>query len=95
MLAAKSFETALKEIVKDIREELVSNESISSLDFRIDVSGRIHDGDLLIEFQIGSSYGTGGEVKGGSLVAVIAEYKRRFGWDERNTPLCLPAVEEV
>lgn len=95
MLAAKSFEVALKEIVKDIRAELSTVESISSLDFDIDVSGRVHDGDINIEFRIGSSYSHGGQVKGGSITAVVSEYKRRFGWDERNTPLCLPAVEEV
>jgi hypothetical protein len=95
MLAAKSFETALKEIVKDMREELTSVESISSINFEIDVSGRVHDGDINIEFRIGSSYGTGGQVKGGSIAAVVSEYKRRFGWDKRNIPLCLPAINSI
>lgn len=95
MLAAKSFEIALKEIIKDIRAELESVESISSLDFEIDVSGRVHDGEIKIEFKLGSTYSVGGQVKSGSIEAIVSEYKRRFYWDERNTPLCLPAVEEV
>lgn len=95
MLSAKSFETALKEAVKDIREDLAKVESISFLDLGVEISGRIHDGDINIEFKLGSSYGTGGQVKGGSIAAVVSEYKRRHGWDERNTPLCLPAVESV
>lgn len=92
---SKSFEIALKEVVKDIRQELASIESISSLNLEIAADGRVHDGDINIEFKLGSCYGNGGQVKGGSIAAVVSEYKRRFGWDERNTPLCLPSTETV
>ena len=95
MKDSRNFENQLKLVVREIRADLAQIESTRSLELEIVVSGRVHDGDIEIEFKLGNPYSTGGVVKGGSLDSVVQEYKRRFGWDERHTPLCLPAVEEA
>lgn len=82
-----AYETTIKEIAAYIRSELNVIEELPSLQFSIDISGRVHDGELQIKFELGGSYSVGGLVKGGSIDAVIKEYKRRFGWDQRNQPL--------
>src|SRR5438445_12049657 len=84
----------VKEMAAYVRNELQEIEDISSLQFDIDISGRLHDGELKIEFKLGSSYGVGGQVKGGDLEAIVREYKRRFGWDQRNKPLELSFAPE-
>lgn len=89
-----SFEQALKNEVERIRDSL-SETNATSLDFEISVSGRIHDGDIEIEFSIGETYSKGGKVTGGILENVLKEYKRRYGWSEVNQALCLPRVKAV
>ena len=71
-----------------IREDLKHLESLSSFCFAIRVDGRVHSGDLKVEFQIGeSSYAM--DVKGGTYRAVIEEFMRRHGWDKANAPLMI------
>lgn len=82
-----SYEQTIKELAAYVRSEVSVIDEISSLDFDIDISGRLHDGELKIRFSLGGTYSTGGKVEGGSIDAVIKEYKRRFGWDKRNQPL--------
>lgn len=82
-----AYENTIKEIAAYIRAELNVIEELPNLQFSVDISGRLHDGELKIKFELGSTYGEGGCVKGGSIDAVIKEYKRRFGWDQRNQPL--------
>lgn len=94
-----SYEQTIKELAAYIRAELSVIDEIASLDFDIYISGRLHDGELKIKFSVGGTYSTGGKVEGGSIDAVIKEYKRRFGWDKRNQPLELsfapePVLEE-
>jgi len=72
-----------------IRSELNQVEGIHSIDFELAIDGRNHDGELKIEFRLGSTYSAGGQVKSGDLEKVVLEYKRRFGWDQRNQPLAL------
>lgn len=83
----KTYEDSIKELALYLRDELQQVEDISKLDFTIDISGRVHDGELSIKFELGSAYSTGGQVSGGRIEAVLAEYMRRFGWDKRNKPL--------
>lgn len=83
----KAYEETIKEIAAYVRAELQQVEEISSLDFSIEVDGRVHDGELKIIFKLGSTYADHGEVQGGSIEAVLREYMRRFGWDLRNKPL--------
>jgi len=89
-----AYEATIKEIAAYIRSELSVIEKLSSLDFTIGISGRLHDGELKIKFELGSTYSAGGSVKGGSIDAVLLEYKRRFGWDQRNQPLELSFAPE-
>lgn len=95
-----NYEQTIKELAAYVRAELSVINEISSLDFDIDISGRLHDGELKIKFSVGSTYSTGGKVEGGSIDAVLKEYKRRFGWDKRNQPLELsfspePVLETI
>lgn len=83
----RQFEEAIKNLAYELRDSLQQVDEISRLDFNIDISGRVHDGELKIEFSLGSTYNTGGKVDGGSIEAVVKEYLRRFGWDQRNKPL--------
>lgn len=87
------FDQILKEQVISIRERLAMIEEVHTMNFTIDVTGRVHDGEIKIEYQIGSPYSTGGAVKGGNIDFVLDEYMRRFGWDKRNAPLMISAVE--
>lgn len=84
-----NFDDVVKEIAIYVRGRLAEVEAIHSVQFSIDVSGRAHDGDLEVKYEIGSSYSEGGVVKGARLEVVIEEYLRRFGWDKRNQPLCI------
>ena len=67
-----------------IREELQQIETISHFDFRIKVSGRVHEGDLNMHYEI-EDYPL--KVKGNDLHSAVQEFKRRQGWTERNAPL--------
>jgi hypothetical protein len=84
-----TFDEMIKNLAIHVRDDLKQVEAISSLNFSIEVTGRVHDGDLKIKYSIGSAYSNGGEVKGGALDPVLTEYKRRFGWDQRHQPLCI------
>ncbi len=83
------FDAMIKELALHVRERLNKVESIPKIEFSIDISGRPHDGDLRIKYEIGSTYSDGGAVKGSKLEIVIDEYMRRFGWDKQNQPLCI------
>lgn len=85
----KSYEDSIKELALYLRDKLQQVEDISKLDFTINISGRVHDGELSIEFKLGSQYSVGDQVSGGRIEAVLAEYMRRFGWDKRNKLLKL------
>ena len=84
-----TYDQMVKNLAQFLRDELSPLDEISSLDFSIMIDGRVHDGELKIEYHLGSTYSTGGLVKGGDLPRVVEEYKRRFGWDKRNKPLML------
>lgn len=60
-------------------------------DFRIDIEvrGRVHSGQLKIEFSIGSEYGDTGSAKGSNLDNALEEYVRRMNWNKRNQPLMI------
>lgn len=89
----KSFESTLTYTARHVRSRLAKLESLPCFDLTINVHGRVHDGDINIEFRLGEYHYTD-VVKGGNLEAVITEFLRRRGWTERNAPLCLPAVEQ-
>lgn len=89
-----AYEEVIKEMAAYIRNELQQLEDVSSLDFNIMIDGRVHDSELRITFEIGSAYGKGGVVKGGSVDAVLREYMRRFGWDLKHQPLMLSHSSE-
>lgn len=84
-----TYNEMVKNLAQFLRDELRQVDEIHSIDFCLDINGRAQDGDLNIQFSIGSTYSDGGQVKGGDLSRVVDEYKRRFGWDRRNKPLCL------
>lgn len=84
-----TYDQMVKNLATFLRDELKQVDEISSIDFEIAIDGRVHDGDINIEYRLGNAYSTGGQVKGGDLPKVVDEYKRRFGWDKRNKPLCI------
>jgi hypothetical protein len=86
--SATRLESVLKTALGEIRAALAEAD-ISEMDFEIYASGRIHDGNLRVRFKLGEY---GDRTQGGSVEAVVEEYLRRHGWNERNVALCLPAV---
>lgn len=91
------FDETIKNLAIYVREQLAQVDEIHSINFSIDISGRAHDGELKVKYEIGTSYSDGGTVKGPILDVVLTEYLRRFGWDKRNQPLELSftSVEEA
>jgi hypothetical protein len=88
------FDAIIKELALHVRDRLKVSEDISRIQFSIDISGRAHDGDLNIKYEVGSTYQDGGVVKGPKLEIVLDEYLRRFGWDQQNQPLCISFTGE-
>lgn len=93
-----NIEDALKTAAVSTREQLQLIESISEFTLEISISGRTHDGDLKIEFELKGGWADRSPVKGGRLDAVVKEFLRRNGWDSTHAPLCLsfaPSTDEV
>lgn len=88
-----TFEQHLANVVKNIRKELQQIESISSFEFVIKATGRVHEGEVEITFKLEHGY-YGGTTIGNSVNAVVEEFMRRTGWDKRHMPLTLPNVED-
>lgn len=78
-------------LARKIREKLQQHDELSRFCFRVEVEGRVHDGDMELVYKIGSF---GGEVEAHSIDAVLDEWMRRKGFEKRNAPLCLPNVEQ-
>jgi len=87
----KQLEDLFKAVVIDMRADLASGD-IPRMEFSLEAEGRTHDGEMLIKIELGQ-YGS--EVRGRSIAEVLAEFKRRHGWNKRNAPLELAAPEEV
>lgn len=85
-----SFEEHLIQVMKDMRAALAKAD-VSDMRFDIEVSGRVHDGDLSIRFKLGKEYGQS-MAMGDSIGAVTDEFLRRARWDARHDPLRLPAA---
>ena len=81
-------EEFVKSLAGSIRAELKGIETLPEFYFDISISGRVHTGELKIEFRLGENTWTN-NVKGGALRPVIVEFMRRYGWDRANAPLQL------
>jgi hypothetical protein len=80
------FEEAVIKEVKRVREQLQENENLHQFEFCITASGRIHDGEVKIEFAIGEY---SANVSANSVDAAVAEYQRRKGFERRHSGLVL------
>jgi hypothetical protein len=89
VVAIVSFDGAVKREAKRVRKELQRDETLHSFGLRIDISGRVHDGDLKLKFTIGDSEYFSQSVTGDSLQAVIDEFMRRRGWTAIHSPKAL------
>lgn len=81
-------EQALIEEVRAIRAQF-AEANVSDLRLDIEIDGRVLSGDLQITFRCGSDYGYE-QAAGGDLSAVVDEFLRRKGWNNRHAALCLP-----
>ncbi len=91
-VAIVSFEGAVKREIKRIREQLRADESLSTFAFRIQVSGRVHDGDLKLVYSIFDNEGglySAPTVEGDTVNAVVEEFSRQRGWKQRHAPKLL------
>ena len=86
LVAIVSFEGALKRESKRIRKELSKVETLSEFKIDIEISGRVHDGDVKLEYALSrSAYGSG-KVTGDNIQAVLDEFLRRNGWEAVHAP---------
>ena len=85
-IAIVSFEGAIKREVRRVREEMKKCERVSELYLEINASGRIEDGDVKIEYQVGQSSYDSSKVRGDSLQACLDEFLRRHGWQQVHNP---------
>ncbi len=89
----RDFHSKILSTVAAVKEEISKIEDVPEFLLKIVASGRI-DGDVKIEFTLSeSSYAP--DVTGGDLAAVVTEFLRRHGWNQRHAPLCLPNVDPV
>ena len=88
-LSYARFEEELKHIIQCIRDEIAQVEDISEFEFIIKASGRAHDGDLNLSFEIDHPYKSNVEVVGDGIGAVIEEFMRRHGWTKRHAPIAI------
>ncbi len=87
------FEKLLIQEVTELRT--LAQKSDEWTEFRIDIEvrGRVHSGELLIEFSIGEGYGDSA-AKGKSLRAALQEFVRRKDWNSKNQPLMISYTGE-
>ena len=90
-MSENSFESIVKAKVANIKAELAQVESIGHFEFSITAEGCV-DGEVVVAFHLGK-YSS--EVRGDSVQAVLNEFLRRHGWNERHAPLCLPNVRQA
>jgi hypothetical protein len=86
-IATEDFYDELTETVNTLRDKMQGYD-MSKIEFRIDVDGRVNDGDLRIIFHLSGSYGDP-RVEGNSIEAVFEEFARRKGWEDRHSALLL------
>jgi hypothetical protein len=86
-----TFHDDVKEMAAWVRDCL-KQANINKMDFYIHIEGRTHDGELLLSYAF-EDYSKGITTKGGDLDAVVSEHMRRYDWQGRYEPLCLPNVE--
>lgn len=79
-----------------LQEELRQIETLHEFGLRIKIEGRT-EGDLKLAYSLAPNNWDNDPVKGHNLDAVVAEFKRRHGWEKLNgTPLLckpVPAIE--
>lgn len=81
-IAIVSFTDAINREMKRIRKRMQKNEKMRGMYVNIQCTGRLHTGDIKIEYSVSDSEYGGEPVKGNNLDACIAELFRRRGWQE-------------
>lgn len=86
-------ERALLDAISELRSELQQNDTLHHIRFEIEASGRLHDGDIKVQFHLGEYYTPA--VTGDSLDAVLEEFARRRNWQLRHDALLLPNTADA
>lgn len=86
------FHLAVANAVRSVRQQLAAANVGSTFRLDVEVSGRIQDGDVIVTYRLGDSYGANNPA-GARLGPVVQEFLRRRGWNEANAPLCLEAPD--
>lgn len=86
-VAIVSLEGMIKRAAAEVKRQLAHAEAGSEFQLTITASGRIHDGDLKIEYGLANNtYGLQ-VVTGNRLDPTVEELIRREGWDKSHAPL--------
>jgi hypothetical protein len=88
-VAIVSFEGAISRKVRAVRKKLRTLEAKSEFRIVVFCSGRLHDGDVKVTYEVAFDTLYGSAVKGNDLDNAIEELMRREGWQERNQPKML------
>ena len=87
------FNIELKLALSALRSRLQSLDTLSSFSFSIQASGRVHEGEIKVEFKLAPNTYHSNETCGGNFARVVTEFLRRLGWEEANQPLMLEAPD--
>jgi hypothetical protein len=71
----------LTEEAQRVRQTLSQIDSLSSFRLDIEISGRVHSGELKIEYKLGEQY-TLNFVSSNEITSLVEEFMRRHGWNE-------------
>jgi len=85
-----TFEEALKLKIAEVRAQLAEYERIPCFRLDIEIDGRVHDGEIAVEFKLTKDiYSSLTSACGGDLDAVVEEFLRRNHWASINAPMQL------
>ena len=93
-MSYQAFSKALTDVLFQIRDRLQEEEIISTMRFDIEVRGRVHEGELRIEFVLGQEYASI-NARGGNLEAVIEEFIHRELFNRKHKPLMINHIKTI
>ena len=84
-----TFEEAVETGMLGVRKELRNIEDLTRFSLEIKMTGRVHQGDVKIEYTIAEGDYGSGAVRGVGIEPVLEEFLRRHGWEKKFAALSL------
>ena len=93
-VAIVSLEGMIKRAAIDVKRQLEGAKAGSEFKLTIEAKGRVHDGELKIDFGLADNDYSGPQVRGNRLGPVVEEFIRRNGWAKSHAPLQISQGEQ-